>query len=1729
MVPRFTRRRRSGAGARRRAGACVQSLEARTLLAGNFVISEFVASNTSTVADEDGQFNDWIEVHNTSASPAGVGGYSLTDDPALPRKWVFPNVTVPGNGYLLVFADGKDRRPADGSRLHANFSLNGDGEYLALFEPNGTTVATQLAPAYPNQGADVSYGTDPASPGGATWRYFATPTPGAANVRSEVVINEIHYDPDVKTELTEFVELYNPGTAAVDLGGAYFSNGITYVFPAGTTLAPHAYLTLAQNAAQYQAKFGQAPFAQFVGTLSNEGDVVTLRNRSGGMLDQVDYKAGFPWPAVGDAPGYSIELINPDFDNSVGGNWRAQAPTSALETTLLPANSDWRYFKGFSEASDPVSAWRQRGFDDSGWDVGTGPVGYDRGGVPMGTSLDDMFGNYTSVFMRTTFNVDDPSSISALRLEAQIDDGYLLWVNGVQAPPYNVGSAELPYTGTATGAIEDASYKPFNLPSAVVSALRAGENTIAVQFFNSSISNSSDAYFDARLIASTGGGGASPTPGARNSVFADNAAPQMRHVEHTPQQPKSGEVVTVTSLITDPDGVASVALLYQLVDPGNYINIDDPAYQTDWTTVAMKDDGTGGDATAGDGVYTVQLPADVQVNRRLVRYRVTATDGRGASITAPYVDDSVPNFAYFVYDGVPGWSGAARPGTTPVVNYSADVMNSVPAYHLISKNSDVEEATWWSKYQGDNYLWKGTLVYDGVVYDHISYRARGGVWRYAMVKNMWKFDFNHNHGFQAKDDYGKPYKTTWDKLNLGANIQQADFQNRGEQGLFESVGMKLFNLAGVTAPKTNYAQFRVIDDASEAGPTQYEGDLWGLYLAVEQPDGNFLDEHELPDGNLYKMEGGTGSLNNQGPTQPTDKSDLNAFQNGYRAAGQTDQWFRDNLNLDSYYGYRAIVEAIHHYDIDQSAGKNYFFYHNPETNQWETTVWDLDLTWADNMYGGGDEPFKTRVLPRPALNLEYKNRIREIRNLLYNPDQTGALIDEMAAKVWTAGQPSFVDVDRAMWDWNPHMASPSGESSSPGKAGQGRFYQIATTKDFPGMAAKMKAYVVSRGSFLDTLASDTAIPNKPTLTYLGAAGFPADDLRFRTSAFADPQGAGTFGAMEWRIAEVTNPAAPGYDPKAPKKYEINAAWESGELTTFDNEVQVPAYVVRAGRTYRVRVRMKDNTGRWSNWSDASQFVAGAPSAIVKDSLRITELNYHPAPNPAGPPAEDEFEFVELRNIGAQTINLEGVKFTRGIDYTFGDVDLPAGSYVVVAVNRAAFLSRYTDASINLAPGQFLGHLDNTGERITLEDGTQQVIQDFTYSDAWHPTTDGDGPTLVSVDPAAPLEKWGLAEGWRPSFSPGGSPGAADVQTDTTPPTADIVDVTPDPRTTPVNEITIIFSEPVTGFDLSDLMLHGLNGEDVLTAAQTLRTTDGGTTWILGNLAGVTAAPSTYMLMFLPLNGIRDAAGNAMTALPDDFWTVVPPTATVAGRHVFYNHSSFDGNDAAANAADDGAVPSNKAALLPGQSRSPANYTSYTRGINGLMVDVANLPAGSLGAGDFLFKVGNDNNPAGWLDGPAPASVTVRRGAGDGGSDRVTLVFADGAIRDQWLQVTVKANARTGLAAPDVFYFGNLTGEVNDSATTAVVNALDIAAIKRVLGRTGVDVNFVIDFDRDGRVNALDVAAAKSRLTRSLSSLGGAAPAAAFSTVPVSAGEALAPTRVWDESQPDLLGRSDVEL
>ncbi|MEM7395225.1 MAG: CotH kinase family protein, partial [Verrucomicrobiota bacterium] len=468
----------------------------------------------------------------------------------------------------------------------------------------------------------------------------------------------------------------------------------------------------------------------------------------------------------------------------------------------------------------------------------------------------------------------------------------------------------------------------------------------------------------------------------------------------------------------------------------------------------MVDDGTGGDLVAGDAAFSVLLGPSFQTHRRLIRYRIIARDFLGDSVQVPYADDPQPNFAYFCYGQMPDWTGSARPGVLPMVTYSNQVLETLPVCHMITKQIDHLDAMHnpyrygeaeqilppGGSYGGSGYLWNGTIVYDGKVYDHVRYRARGGVWRYAMGKNMWKIDFNTGHWLETRDDYGKKRKIKADKLNLGALIQQGNFQQRGEQGIFEGVGFKLHNLAGNAAPNTQFIHYRIVDKADEGGPDQYSTDFRGLYLAVEQLDGRFLDEHGLSDGNFYKMEGGTGTLNNQGATQPSDRSDLDTFQATYQGPPPSEHWWRDNLDLDNFYTFRAIAMAIHDYDIHNN--KNYFYYHNPDDDRWQVINWDLDLCWTTTYNGGGGNgPLNRHMLYAPNYDpfiIEYNNRVREIVDLLFNSEQVDMAIEEVCQFVYTPGQPSFVDADRAMWDYNPLMVSPYINNS---KSGHDRYYE----------------------------------------------------------------------------------------------------------------------------------------------------------------------------------------------------------------------------------------------------------------------------------------------------------------------------------------------------------------------------------------------------------------------------------------------------------------------------------------------------------------------------------------------------------------------------------------------------------------------------------------------------------------------------------------------------------------
>jgi len=155
------------------------SLLCSVLWADGLKINEFMASNGSTLLDEDSDASDWIEVYNDSASSVDLAGWTLTDDSSNLQKWTFPSVSLDAGDYLMVFASSKNRtNPA--AELHTSFKLSSGGEYLALVEPGGTQVAFVYEPTYPEQRQDISYGL--AAGGGIeSVRFFPIPTPGSTN------------------------------------------------------------------------------------------------------------------------------------------------------------------------------------------------------------------------------------------------------------------------------------------------------------------------------------------------------------------------------------------------------------------------------------------------------------------------------------------------------------------------------------------------------------------------------------------------------------------------------------------------------------------------------------------------------------------------------------------------------------------------------------------------------------------------------------------------------------------------------------------------------------------------------------------------------------------------------------------------------------------------------------------------------------------------------------------------------------------------------------------------------------------------------------------------------------------------------------------------------------------------------------------------------------------------------------------------------------------------------------------------------------------------------------------------------------------------------------------------------------------------------------------------------------------------------------------------------------
>ena len=190
--------------------------------------------------------------------------------------------------------------------------------------------------------------------------------------------------------------------------------------------------------------------------------------------------------------------------------------------------------------------------------------------------------------------------------------------------------------------------------------------------------------------------------------------------------------------------------------------------------------------------------------------------------------------------------------------------------------------------------------------------------------------------------------------------------------------------------------------------------------------------------------------------------------------------------------------------------------------------------------------------------------------------------------------------------------------------------------------------------------------------------------------------------------------------------------------------------------------------------------------------------------------------------------------------------------------------------------------------------------------------------------------------------------------------------------------------------------------------------------------------------------------------------------------------------------DDNAIDDSKSALLSGTATF-ANYTGYSRGINGIMVDIANAgDAASITAADFVFRVGNPTNFSSFTDfAPDPESVTVDIGGGEGGSDRVVIIWDDNDIEGEWLEVTVLANASTtGLATPDVHYWGNAPGDTGNNGANTVVDAFDVNDIRLNFNTflSPADPENPYDINKNRLIDAFDVNDARLEFNTFLSDL-----------------------------------------
>jgi hypothetical protein len=1347
------------------------------------VISEFMASNVATLADEDGEYPDWIELHNTGTAPVDLDNWSLTDLASALTQWRFPATNLPPDGYLVVFASGKDRRHA-GAPLHTNFKLSAAGEYLGLVMPDGKTVASEYAPTFPAQVDGVSCGLDPGlrpltllstNAAGRLWvpaddsLGLSWTLPGFDDSGWRTAVSPVGYSipsldhlpvPGLMANLAGYWKFdeasgfgfadasglggdgtivglalsVNPWTNGVD-GGALRLRGAatrgvarvpnyakaTAAVSCAAWIWADARTTWATIARNWGSTGGQFQF----GLRDTAGDLAVQVNTTGGQFEAREgvALATGQWHHVAfTADGVTLRLFR-------DGLLVASTPCTGTFTNppSAPLGIGGRLNDAGTAPDSSISGiWNGR-LDEVGvWNRAVGAE-------ELGAMYEAGLGLGASV--RTDLRADmlGRSATAYLRFPFQVDDLAAL-VNPRMTLRYDDGVAI--WLNGQPLVQRNASDSPTAFSTAL--APRPQDESREPELLN--LSGYSDLFVQGTNWLAVQ---------VLNASAADNDLMLELLLEAASTTETTNQVAYFTTPTPGGANTVGVKTLGPIISRVSHAPQAPATNQDLWVTarvsptfapvggvtlkyrvaysnevsVAMADDGDHGDGASGDGVYGAAIPAGTAPAGFMIRYAIVATDTTGRTNRLPLFPDRLNSAEYF---------------GTAVVNPA--VKTALPVIQWFVRSPAAAE--------GDPGT-QASILYNGEFYDNVYVRIRGGTSR-GWPKHSYKVELPPDHEFLIHPGVGRvtefDLNTTYTDKSYVRAVLHSDLQLD----------------SGMMSPETFHVRL------------EQNGKFYSVALWTEQPDKAFLRRYGLDEhGALYKA--GPGSFYEPGDevalekkTRLTeDKSDAKALIKSLQLKGAPlENFVFDSIDLPAQLEYMATTAVAQNID---ASDKNHFLYRDTEgSGEWRMLPWDLDLSFGPNALNTdfmvynenytshpfiGANPYvlsagKHNMLLEAVVNTPRTREmlLRRIRTLVDQYLARGyfeSKIDQLAVLLGPD-----VSLDQAKW---------KADGFFPGNS-----YTLQQALD------RIKnEYLTPRLPYLRSLtlpgitnSNPGAQPYAPFITFGERLITPPSGNQdeeyvqlVNTNAFpVDVSGWSVSGDVSHLLKPGTVIPSGGVLYLSPKVRVFRARATSprgGEGRFVQGNYQ--GHLNARGGALSLRTD-------WGYEVSRTAYV-GSPSP-VQQYLQVSEVMYHPPALPGDPFKPDEYEFVEVWNSSpGMMLNLTGVRFDRGILFDFTGspfISLSPGQRVVVVKNRAAFQARY-GTSLPVA-GEYLGALNNGSEGLRLVDSLGEGVADFQYSPDWYPITDGLGFSLSLASESAGALPPSGRESWRVSTRVLGTPG-----------------------------------------------------------------------------------------------------------------------------------------------------------------------------------------------------------------------------------------------------------------------------------------------------------------------------------------------------------------------------------